>query len=211
MTALPPEFSWTQFASPSLSPEQSHTMPSIQPTTLVVRPLQLCWVVLAPKRGLLEPDWSDALALDVHCAQTGTGDAAITPAAAQPTKADLSRPHLELHRRPRLRSPGGSSTIANRLLQNVQALTTQHEADFPAPWNVTDAPAAYVDGQLKGIIGIRLRLDRLEGKWKVSQNRPAADRQGVAAGLRDLGAEASEAMANLVDATLQTQPRPERP
>jgi transcriptional regulator len=81
------------------------------------------------------------------------------------------------------------------LLANVEALTTHHEASRPAPWKVSDAPASYIDAQLKGIIGISLRIDRLEGKWKISQNRSAADQASVAAALHEAGTDTSLAMA----------------
>jgi transcriptional regulator len=66
----------------------------------------------------------------------------------------------------------------------VTRLTETHEAQFESPWSVTDAPADYIDGLLKGIVGIEIRIDRLEGKWKMSQNRPDADREAVARRLR---------------------------
>lgn len=70
----------------------------------------------------------------------------------------------------------------------VSRLTAAHEAARPAPWAVTDAPAGFIASQLKGIVGFRLEITRLEGKWKMSQNRPMADRVGVIEGLRDEGA-----------------------
>jgi transcriptional regulator len=81
------------------------------------------------------------------------------------------------------------------LLANVEALTTQHEASRAEPWKVSDAPASYIDAQLKGIIGISLRIDRLEGKWKISQNRSAVDQASVAAALHDAGTDTGIAMA----------------
>ena len=65
----------------------------------------------------------------------------------------------------------------------VTRLTTRHEGERPAPWAVTDAPADYIDTMLGAIVGIELALTSLTGKWKVSQNRPLADREGVATGL----------------------------
>jgi transcriptional regulator len=65
----------------------------------------------------------------------------------------------------------------------VTRLTATHESQFEQPWAVADAPATYVDGLLKGIVGIELRIDRIEGKWKMGQNRSAEDRQGAVAGL----------------------------
>lgn len=65
----------------------------------------------------------------------------------------------------------------------VGRLTSHHEAPRSAPWAVDDAPADYVQQMLRAIVGIRIPVTRLVGKWKVSQNRSEADRQGVAEGL----------------------------
>jgi transcriptional regulator len=65
----------------------------------------------------------------------------------------------------------------------VGRLTDRHEAGRAAPWAVADAPADYVQQMLRAIVGIRIPIARLVGKWKVSQNRSEADRLGVAAGL----------------------------
>ena len=67
----------------------------------------------------------------------------------------------------------------------VGRLTDHHEAPRPAPWSVDDAPADYVQQMLRAIVGIRIPIERLVGKWKVSQNRSQADRKGVAHGLGD--------------------------
>jgi transcriptional regulator len=83
------------------------------------------------------------------------------------------------------------------LRRNVEGLTRSHEGARPAPWAVDDAPPEYVAAQLRGIVGIEIPIARIEGKWKVSQNRPEADRAGVVAGLRKHG-EASAPMASLV-------------
>lgn len=72
---------------------------------------------------------------------------------------------------------------ADRLLAVVERLTDLHERPRAEPWAVADAPATFVRAQLKGIVGLRLPIARLEGKRKMSQNRTAADRAGVAAGL----------------------------
>jgi len=65
----------------------------------------------------------------------------------------------------------------------VTRLTERHELTRPRPWSVTDAPAAFIEGQLRAIVGVELRIARLEAKAKLSQNRPEADRAGVIAGL----------------------------
>ncbi|KFG69803.1 FMN-binding negative transcriptional regulator [Microvirga sp. BSC39] len=86
------------------------------------------------------------------------------------------------------------------LLRQITAMTDVQEAGRPEPWNVGDAPAPFVAAQLKGIVGIEIEITRIEGKWKVSQNRSEADRQGVAEGLRFAQDDASRHMADLVDA-----------
>jgi transcriptional regulator len=76
----------------------------------------------------------------------------------------------------------------------VRRLTDKHEANRPQPWSVDDAPQKYLAGQLRAIVGIELAITRIEAKFKLSQNRPAADIDGVIDGLKasgdDDGAEA---------------------
>ncbi|SES22975.1 negative transcriptional regulator, PaiB family [Pedococcus cremeus] len=69
----------------------------------------------------------------------------------------------------------------------VEELTNEHEQRRPAPWHVTDAPSAYIEGQLRGIVGVELTVSKVEGKAKLSQNRSRADREGVVTGLRQSG------------------------
>jgi transcriptional regulator len=82
------------------------------------------------------------------------------------------------------------------LRAQIEALTSGQEGRRAEPWSVSDAPAPFVEGQMKAIIGIEIPIVTIEGKWKVSQNRPAADRQGVVEGLR--GESMNEDMAKLV-------------
>ncbi len=89
------------------------------------------------------------------------------------------------------------------LLRNVTALTEVHESGSPVPWRVSDAPEEYVGSLTKGIVGLELTITRLEGKWKVSQNRPVDDRAGIVKGLEDLGTVESLAMKRLVDEGLK--------
>jgi transcriptional regulator len=70
-----------------------------------------------------------------------------------------------------------------RLLDVVTRLTDIHEKSRAMPWAVGDAPADFIASQLRGIVGLRIPVTRFEGKRKMSQNRPEADRIGVAAGL----------------------------
>lgn len=84
------------------------------------------------------------------------------------------------------------------LLEHVTALTNQHEAPQALPWQVSDAPADYLQSMLDKIVGIEIAVTTLQGKWKVSQNRPSPDRLGVVAGLETQGSEQGRAMAALV-------------
>ena len=69
------------------------------------------------------------------------------------------------------------------LRRHVSALTAQQERGEALPWAVTDAPDSFVAAMLRGIVGFRFAIARLEGKWKMSQNREMADRAGVVDGL----------------------------
>lgn len=75
------------------------------------------------------------------------------------------------------------------LEDNVRRLTERQEAGQPVPWSVDDAPRPFVDGQLKAIVGVEVRIIRIEAKAKLGQNRSAADIDGVVAGLQDGGAD----------------------
>jgi len=85
-----------------------------------------------------------------------------------------------------------------RLHDAVSRLTRLHEAPRAEPWAVTDAPEPFIKGQLKGIVGLRLTISRIEGKVKMSQNRSEADRQGVADGLAASPDAVDRAAARLV-------------
>ena len=89
-------------------------------------------------------------------------------------------------------------TDADRLLNLVSALTDRHEASRQQPWKVTDAPADYIDGMLKAIVGFALPIQRLEGKRKLSQNRSAADIAGVREGLAASPDVHDQALAHLM-------------
>ncbi len=81
----------------------------------------------------------------------------------------------------------------------VDDLTRHQEAARAAPWQVSDAPEPFVAAQIKGIVGLEIPIARIEGKWKVSQNRNAADQAGVAAGWRGSGEEADQIAALVAD------------
>jgi transcriptional regulator len=75
------------------------------------------------------------------------------------------------------------------LRRHVTELTAQQEKDESRPWAPSDAPSSFIDSMLRGIVGFRFAVTRLEGKWKMSQNRTPKDREGVVKGLalRDHG------------------------
>ena len=89
------------------------------------------------------------------------------------------------------------------LLALVRRLTERHEGERAAPWAVSDAPADFIQSQLRAIVGVRLEITAVTGKWKMSQNRSTADRAGVVAGLRDDGGPAAEAVADAVAAAME--------
>ena len=84
----------------------------------------------------------------------------------------------------------------------IAALTGQMEGPRAEPWAVDDAPEPFVAAQIRAIVGIEILIARIEGKWKVSQNRTAADQAGVVAGLRSEGGPTAAPMAALVGAHL---------
>ena len=71
----------------------------------------------------------------------------------------------------------------DQLLALLERLTLQNEARSAQPWKVSDAPADYIRAQLRAIVGVRIPVARMEGKWKMSQNRTIEDRAGARAGL----------------------------
>ncbi len=81
----------------------------------------------------------------------------------------------------------------------VTRLTARHEGARPAPWSVDDAPAAYVAGQLRAIVGVVVHVEAVEAKAKLSQNRSAADRAGVVRGLRADGDPDGVRVADAMD------------
>ncbi len=85
------------------------------------------------------------------------------------------------------------------LMAHLESLVKVHESSSRIPWKIEDAPSDYIASQIKGIVGLEMTINRLEGKWKLSQNRSEQDRQGVAEGLADLNTPESLAMKALVE------------
>jgi len=88
---------------------------------------------------------------------------------------------------------------ADWLLKHLEGLTDVHEAASPVPWKVSDAPKEYIRTMLNGIVGLELPIRRLEGKWKMSQNRNERDRKAVVEGLDALDTPESRATKALVE------------
>jgi len=116
------------------------------------------------------------------------------PSKAETGKAVPTWNYLTVHAR------GAINWIqdADWLRAHVGALSAAHETGRENPWAITDAPAGYVDGLLRAIVGFELTIAKLEGKWKLSQNRDAADRAGVREGLLRDG---HEDLSRLMDGT----------
>jgi len=81
----------------------------------------------------------------------------------------------------------------------VDKLTRTHEQNLPQPWNVSDAPADYITKQLTAIVGLKLTITRLLGKWKLNQNRPPQDRASVLETLRQQKIESAQTMAEYIE------------
>jgi len=92
------------------------------------------------------------------------------------------------------------------LLQHVNRLTDTHEADETTPWQVSDAPPAYVERMLGAIVGIEIAITRLEGRWKVSRNKSRDDRLGVVEGLGRRKGDDARHMAELVSERIDQAP-----
>ena len=113
------------------------------------------------------------------------------PSKAEHGKAVPTWNYIAVHAR------GQAQLIEDRegLLQLVSRLSAQHEAGREQPWAVSDAPTDYIDTMLRAIVGFALPIQRLEGQWKLSQNRTAADRDGVHKGLSASPVAADQALA----------------
>lgn len=146
------------------------------------------------------PLWREAAGKEVLAIFHGA-QAYVTP-SWYPTKREHGKAvptwnYVVVHARGRL------ATIEDpaRLRALLDDLVDRHESARPDPWRVADAPADYIDKMLAAIVGIEIEVARLEGKWKASQNQPAANRAGVVAGLRQRGSADDLALAALVKDT----------
>jgi transcriptional regulator len=93
-----------------------------------------------------------------------------------------------------------------RLHDLLQRLVERNESSRPGPWRITDAPADYLREQMRYIVGLELRIGKLEGRYKLSQNRDAADQEGARNGL-SLGNERERAVAEAIEREMQSANR----
>ena len=87
---------------------------------------------------------------------------------------------------------------AGWLRRLLERLTDRHEAGQPQPWQVADAPADHIEKSLRAIVGLEIAIERIEGKFKLSQNHPSRNRAGVVAGLRRRDAVGDAELADLM-------------
>jgi transcriptional regulator len=131
------------------------------------------------------PQWKDSLPGQDALAIFMGPDAYISPNWYQTTKVSgevvPTWNYITVH----VRGPLVFFDDPQRLLDVVTRLTRRHEAGSADPWEVTDPPDGYVEKELKSILGFEMQVRSIEGKWKLSQNRPESDRAGVRAGLAE--------------------------
>lgn len=111
--------------------------------------------------------------------------------------------YVVVHARGRLRIVDDPSLVRAHL----EHLTDQHEGRRDVPWKVTDAPADFIDKMASAVVGVEMVLERLIGKWKVSQNRSLPDRQGVVDGLVEDGSPGARDMAELIKEAARRSPQ----
>ncbi len=140
------------------------------------------------------PLWRDGAGAEVLVVFQGP-QAYITP-SWYPSKAATAKVvptwnYAVVHLRGRLRAVEDAPWL--RTL--VGRLTDTHEAAFAHRWQVSDAPEDYIAQMLRAIVGIEIVVESVQAKWKMTQNRDAADRAGVAAGLASMGTDETRAAA----------------
>ena len=176
------------------------------PGGLMANPIPFVLDAAASERGTLRahlaranPQWRDLGAVE-ECLVVFQGPQAYVTPSWYATKQETGKVvptwnYATVHAwgRPQIMDSEGW------LRSQIDALTAQKEEPRALPWQVADAPEAFVAAQIKGIVGIEIPIARIEGKWKVRQNRPEADRAGVFQGLRAEGG-LHDPMAALVGA-----------
>ena len=95
---------------------------------------------------------------------------------------------------------------AHWLRQHLEQLTAEHESGSAAPWQLGDAPSEYITRMLRGIVGIEIAINRVVGKWKLSQNKTAADQQAIVEGLDARARPEAIALAQIMADAMKTNP-----
>jgi transcriptional regulator len=181
------------------------TLVTIGPGGLMATHLPL---VLDPRAGRLgtlyghvargNPQWRDHIESVEALAIFLGPDAYISPSwyatRRETGKAVPTWNYLTVH----VYAPLHTFDDRGRLRQHVERLTERQEASREDRWRLTDAPEDYVNGMLEGIVGLELPIARMEGKWKLSQNRTEADRLGAIAGLAADGGPVEHTVAELM-------------
>ena len=88
----------------------------------------------------------------------------------------------------------------------LETLTDHHEAGQPQPWKISDAPDDHIETSLRAIVGLEVSIDRIEGKFKLSQNHPARNRAGVIAGLRERDGDGDAELAAWMSQQEESKP-----
>jgi len=81
----------------------------------------------------------------------------------------------------------------------LEELVSRHEAGSAVPWSISDAPPEFIERMIASVVGFEITVSRVEGKWKTSQNQPAANRAGAVQGLRQRGGADALQMADLIE------------
>ena len=140
-------------------------------------PMLLGGGVLRGHVARANPVWKqgDGAALSIFLGAHAYLSPSWYPSKAVTGKAVPTWNYITVHARGAIRWLQDGDWLRN----HVTALSDTHEAERAVPWNVGDAPASYIDSLLRAIVGFELTIEKLEGKYKLSQNRDAADRDGV--------------------------------
>ncbi len=144
------------------------------------------------------PHWRDLAAGDEALMIFQGPDGYITP-NWYPTKADTGKvvptwnyAIVHAYGRPEVHDD------REWLKRHVGELTAQQEKSEAQPWKLSDAPDSYIDVMTRGIVGFRFAITRLQGKWKMSQNREKPDWEGVVRGLEARASGDDLAIAGMV-------------
>ena len=153
------------------------------PVPFLIYPDEGAHGVLRAHVARANPHWRELAGLD-ECLVVFQGDEAYVTPAWYPTKAATGKV-VPTWNYATVHAWGRPAVVedAGWLRRQVDDLTHLNEHIRPRPWAAADAPDDFIAGQLKAIVGIEIPVARIEGKWKMSQNRVAEDRAGVAAGL----------------------------